>query len=176
MRADEHLRCLAHGLDVQLFADTKSASLAQRTGGAVPDEVAILAPLRPVSRLEATIDLLQLPDADVSRQQRSDCPLELATLQPTRVGEGDHLATGVDSGIRSAGAIDAHPGAARELREGFLKLSLHRPCSRLNLEAGKVSSVVFDPRAVTNGDVLSNALCLAAFVGGIVFSCQTSSS
>ena len=48
----------------------------------------------------------------------------------------------------------------------MLELTLDRPGTRLALEAGEVSSVVFDPRAVTNGAALSGALYLADLAVG----------
>jgi hypothetical protein len=69
----------------------------------------------------------------------------------------------VDTGVRSSGTLDPDPPATgRETSESAFQLSLHCPLPGLDLEAGKVSAVVFDPRAVTSGDALSGALCCAA--------------
>ena len=64
----------------------------------------------------------------------------------------------MDTGVGSAGAVDPDTSFTREPSQSSFELVLDRPGSCLALEAGKVSSVVFDPRAVTNGAALSGEL------------------
>src|SRR5687768_13607386 len=90
---------------------------------------------------------------------RAERPLQLTSTDPPAVGESDHLLTSVDSGVGAARALDSHPGAAREPGKCAFKLTLDRPTTRLYLETGKVSAVIFNPRAVPHGDALSSALC-----------------
>src|SRR5262245_48631711 len=68
----EHPGCLGHCLEIQRVADTDGASLAKRTVKSVPDEVAVFAPLRPISRPEAPIDLAQRPQADICWEDCSE--------------------------------------------------------------------------------------------------------
>ena len=76
----------------------------------------------------------------------------------------------MDTGIGSAGAVDSDAGFTREPSQSAFELALDRPGTSLYLETGKVSSVVFNPRAVTNGAALSGALYLADLpVGRFLF-------
>ena len=88
----------------------------------------------------------------------SSARLELVAAQPSAVGECDHLAVRMDTGVGSARAVHSHPAAGRQPGQRSFQLALHRPDSRLNLEAGKVGPVILDPRAVTNGAALSGDL------------------
>ncbi len=69
----------------------------------------------------------------------------------------------MNSGVRSAGAIDSRSPAFGQPRERRFELSLDRAFSGLDLEAGKVSAVIFDPRGVTRGAALSGDLCYVGY-------------
>ena len=80
----------------------------------------------------------------------------------------------MNSGVRPSRTIDPNGFARRESTESAFQLALYRPGPSLQLEAGKVSSVVFDPCAVTDGAALSGALSGASLSDGRWL--QTSSS
>jgi len=172
---DEDLRRRGHRRDVKVITDAEGMSLAQRTLRPVPDQVAVFPMPGPVTRVEASIDSAQRPQADVRWKQARECSSELLAPEAPVVGECDHLTSGVDSGVRPSRAIDTHPAPRREARQSAFQLSLHCPPSGLQLEAGKVSSVVFDPCAVTNGAALSGRLS-GGFLAVAVGCGQTSSS
>jgi hypothetical protein len=165
-----------HRRYVKRFPDAERVALTQRTIWTVPDDVAVFAPLRSVAWLEATIHLAQPTKTDVRRYEPTKRSLQLIRTQLAAVGESDHLLTGVDTGVCSTGAIDSDAGITRKPSQSAFQRSLDRPGTCLHLEAGKVSSVVFDPCAVTNGAALSGALSGARLFDGRWLSGQTSSS
>jgi hypothetical protein len=63
----------------------------------------------------------------------------------------------VYAGIRPACPIDPLLDPVTEAGQRGLQDPLDRPAPRIDLEAIKVRSVVFDPRAEAPGDALSNA-------------------
>lgn len=65
----------------------------------------------------------------------------------------------MNPGVRSTSALDSRLPAIRQAAECLFELALDRPFSGLNLEAGKVSAVIFDPRGITRGAALSGDLC-----------------
>ena len=154
----EHFCRRGHCLRVKFVADAERITLTQRTRWAVPDEVAVFPPLRAVAWLEASIHLAQPTKTDICRKQRTKRSLQLAPAEPAAVGECDHLLAGVDTSVGSTGTVYSDAGFTREPSQSPFELALDRPGSCLALEASKVSSVVFDPRAVTNGAALSGDL------------------
>jgi hypothetical protein len=66
----------------------------------------------------------------------------------------------MNAGIGSTRAVDPYPLTAADRRQDSFELALNGSRTELQLEAGKVGPVIFDPRAVTNGAALSGDLCL----------------
>jgi hypothetical protein len=109
--ADEYTRCGRHGRHVETPAHSESVPLAQRASWPIPDQVAVLAIPGPVPRPEVRRDRAQRPEADVRREQGLESSLELASAESAHVGEGNHLAAGVDTGVRPSGTLDLDPPA-----------------------------------------------------------------
>ncbi len=95
--------------------------------------------------------------ATSAREERIERPSQLRRREPSPVGEGDHLSRGVDPGVGPPGPVD--PPLARVGRGVPARpRALPGPSAfRVDLEAGEVRSVVFDPRAVAHGRALSDA-------------------
>lgn len=129
---------------------------------------------RPVAGMKVRVYRVQRSKPDVCRKQCPESLLQSAAAKPSVIGESDHLSARMDAGVSSSGALDASRPAIGQSRESAFELSLHRPPGSLDLETGEVSAVVFNPRDVTNGGVLSGALCCAALAGQL--GPQTSSS
>src|SRR5439155_1694038 len=132
---------------------------AGRAARPVPDGVAIVPVPRRVTRVEARRDPPEVADRDVPREDPVEGLDQLLCREFPAVGEGNHLPRGVDSGVGSAGSIDATPGPIAEAGQRLLELSLDRPGTWLDLEPGKVRSVVFDrcaiaPRRAVSGTFL----------------------
>ena len=141
-----------HGGDVERGPHPERLALAKRAARPVPDGVAVLPVPRRIAGLEPVGCPPEVADRDVRREQGVDRPLEPAPGDLARVGEGDHLAAGVDPGIRASRPVDRHPLAPVEAGQRGLELSLDRPGVALQLEPGEVRSVVFDRRAVAHGE------------------------
>jgi hypothetical protein len=69
----------------------------------------------------------------------------------------------MNPGVCSTSALDSRLPAFRQATQSLFELALDCPFSGLNLETGKVSAVVFDPRGVTRGAALSGDLCYTGY-------------
>ncbi len=154
--ADQGLPGSLHRGNVERDPHPERMALAKRAARPVPDGVAVLPVPRRMTRVELPGHPSDAADGDVRRELAVEGRLERRSIQPAGVGEGDHLPRGVDAGIGSAGPVDRSPHPIAEAGERGLELSLDRPDARpLDLEAGKVRSVVFNGRAAADRGGLS---------------------
>ena len=68
-----------------------------------------------------------------------------------------HLSRSVDARVRASGPVDPPVLPVAEARQRVFQDPLDRPFPRIDLEAGKVRSVVFDRSAIAHGGGLSDA-------------------
>ena len=158
--ADQLLGGPVHGFDIERFVEFVDGAPAERPMRSRPDAVAILPPRRSATRIEVERYPRQRPDRDVRRQQCPDRLTELRRGHPADPGESDHLAGGMDPGIRPTGHVESDGGLTRQVGQHALQLSLDGPTTRLRLEAGELRAVIFDPCAVPHGAALSGVLHL----------------
>ena len=140
----QDLRGFGHRGRVQRPSHPERRALAERAARPVPDGVPVRSvPGRPAG-LPPGLHAPQRAQADVRRQERIE-GLGQPPVGDVRHGEGDDLTRGVDTGIRAAGGGDPDPAIAGDRRQRRFEHSLDRPAPWLELEAGEVRAVVFDP-------------------------------
>jgi hypothetical protein len=110
--------------------------------------------------MEGRRRLAHVTHRKIGWEERIERLTQLRRGEPPRIGETDHLPRCVHAGIRPACPVDSLSDPVTEAGQRGLQDPLDRPASRLNLEAIKVRSVIFDPSAVAHGDALSSAYLL----------------
>ena len=161
MPADEGRPGPRHRGGVEWDPHPERHTLAKRAARPVPDGVAVLPVPRRIAGVEPGRGCPQIANRDVPWKKRIERPFQVRRCKPAFVGECDHLAAGVHTGICPAGPVDALGDPAIEASERGLEDPLDRPFPRIDLEPGKVRPVIFDRRAIARRDALSSACCTA---------------
>ena len=162
MPADEGLPGSLHRGRIERVPDPERITLAERTARPVPDGVAVLPIPCRATGLELGRRLSEVADDDIRGQEAVQGRLERRSVQPSRVGEANHLPGGMDTGIRSAGRVHRPTNPIAEARQRGFELPLDRPDPwLLHLEAGKIRPVIFDGGAEAPRGGLSST-CLVA--------------
>ncbi len=146
-----------HRVHVQVGPHPERRALPERAPRPVPDGVAVLPVPRRVAGVEAPGCSSDIANRNVRWQQPVQGPGQLGRRESPRVGEGDHLPRRMDSGVRSARAIDGLPDPSRESGQRLLQRSLDGPGTSLGLEPGELRAIVFNRRAEARRGALSSA-------------------